>query len=211
LGDTIKNGRRGSLTGKLILHGKQGHIAYPHLAENPIHRFASVLHKLVQQEWDRGNAFFSPTSFQISNIHGGTGAGNVIPGQLEVLFNFRYSPAVTADQLKSMVEEILKQENIVYTLDWIHFGEPFLTEPGSLIKALSGAIEQECGIQPELSTSGGTSDARYIAKTGAQVIEFGLCNEFIHQINECVLIQDIYTLQSIYYRLMTGLLLPSTL
>ncbi len=211
LGDTIKNGRRGSLTGKLILHGKQGHIAYPHLAENPIHRFATVLHKLVQQEWDRGDAFFAPTSFQISNIHGGTGAGNVIPGQLEVLFNFRYSPAVTVDQLKSMVEEILKQENIVYTLDWTHFGEPFLTEPGTLIKVLSSAIEQKCGVQPELSTSGGTSDARYIAKTGAQVIEFGLCNELIHQINECVSIKDIYTLQSIYYRLMTGLLLPSTL
>ncbi len=212
LGDTIKNGRRGSLTGALRVQGKQGHIAYPHLAENPIHQFAAALHELAHYQWDEGDAFFPPTSFQISNIHAGTGAGNVIPGELDVLFNFRYSPQVTPTQLREICEAILRKHQVRFTLDWTLYGEPFLTKPGPLIHALKTAIWEECGgFEPQLSTSGGTSDARYIAKTGAQVVEFGLCNASIHQINEHASIQDIYRLQAIYYRLMKVLFSSATL
>lgn len=198
LGDTIKNGRRGSLTGKLVLHGKQGHIAYPHLAHNPIHSFAPVLSQLVATEWDQGNAFFAPTSFQLSNIQAGTGAGNVIPGELTALFNFRYSPEVTALDLQTQVEQIISQYHQHYQLTWTHYGEPFLTQPGILTETVTSAIQRYCAVSPALSTSGGTSDARYIAKTGAQVIEFGPCNQTIHQVNEHIVIEELNTLYHIY-------------
>jgi succinyl-diaminopimelate desuccinylase len=207
LGDTIKNGRRGSLTGHLIIKGKQGHIAYPHLAQNPIHSIAQMLHEFTTMEWDQGNDYFQPTQMQISNIHAGTGVGNVIPGQLEMLFNFRYAPTVTAEQLKQKTEQLLQQSNLSYQLTWTHYGEPFLTIPGALTDSLSRAITNTCDVIPKFSTSGGTSDARYIAKTGAQVVEFGLCNATIHQINEHVLMEDIYRLSDIYYQLFKNLLI----
>ncbi|MFN7097714.1 MAG: succinyl-diaminopimelate desuccinylase [Gammaproteobacteria bacterium] len=206
LGDTIKNGRRGSLSGKLLINGKQGHIAYPHLANNPIHLLAPLLYELTNVQWDQGNDYFQPTQMQISNIHAGTGAGNVIPGQLEMLFNFRYSPCVTAIALMQKTEQLLQKFNLSYQLEWTHYGEPFLTTPGTLIDCLTSAIKQVCDITPTLSTTGGTSDARYIAKTGAQVVEFGLCNATIHQINEHVAMHDIPLLSDIYYTLCKNLL-----
>lgn len=206
LGDTIKNGRRGSLTGRLIVEGKQGHIAYPHLALNPIHAFSAFLQSFITTNWDTGNSYFQPTQLQISNIHAGTGAGNVIPAQLEVLFNFRYSPEVDSVKLMQVTENYLKQHNLTYKIEWTHFGEPFLTNPDKLTDALTLAIEKVCGITPKLSTSGGTSDARYIAKTGAQVIEFGLCNKGIHQINENTTLADLFYLKDIYYYFFINLL-----
>ncbi|NNM59031.1 MAG: succinyl-diaminopimelate desuccinylase [Legionellales bacterium] len=206
LGDVIKNGRRGSLTGRLIVEGKQGHIAYPHLALNPIHASAPFLQSFLSCKWDVGNADFQPTQLQISNIHAGTGAGNVIPGQLELLFNFRYSPEVNAAELMQKTEDELKKHNLSYQIEWTHFGEPFLTKPEKLTQSLCFAIEEIAGIKPQLSTSGGTSDARYIAKTGAQVVEFGLCNQNIHQVNESIALKDINQLKNIYYRLLVKLL-----
>lgn len=206
LGDTIKNGRRGSLTGKLIVKGKQGHIAYPHLALNPITVLAPFLQAFTTAQWDQGNTYFQPTQMQVSNIHAGTGAGNVIPGELELLFNFRYSPETSATQLIATTEKLLAQFQLSYTLEWTHFGEPFLTVPDTLTTALTQAIETICQITPELSTTGGTSDARYIAKTGAQVVEFGLCNGTIHQHNEYVLLNDIHRLSDIYYHVFKRLL-----
>jgi succinyl-diaminopimelate desuccinylase len=205
-GDTIKNGRRGSLTGQLVLHGKQGHIAYPHLAHNPIHSFAPILAKLVAMQWDNGNDFFAPTSFQLSNVHAGTGAGNVIPGELTALFNFRYSPEVTATQLQTQVEALVQQHHADYQLQWTHYGEPFLTEPGKLTQAMTIAIQEHCQLTPTLSTSGGTSDARYIAKTGAQVIEFGPINATIHQVNEHVVVDELEKLRKIYSSVLSLLL-----
>ena len=206
LGDVIKNGRRGSLNGILTIHGIQGHIAYPHLAKNPIHEAAPALTELSSIEWDHGNEFFPPTAFQISNIHGGTGADNVIPGDLEVMFNFRYSTEVTRRQLQERVEGVLDKHNLDYTLNWRHSGEPFLTTPDTLVDAVQAAIHQIIGIKAQLSTDGGTSDGRFIAPTGAQVIELGPVNATIHKINECVSVKDLDTLSLVYRRLLEILL-----
>ena len=198
LGDTIKNGRRGSLNGKLTIVGKQGHIAYPHLVRNPIHLAAPVLTELAAIEWDWGNEFFPPTSFQISNIHAGTGAENVVPGHLEIAFNFRYSTAVTDAGLKARVEELLKSHGLEYQLTWSLSGRPFLTQPGTLVQAVRQAIRTELGIETTLSTTGGTSDGRFIAPTGAQVVELGPLNATIHQIDECVAVADLARLARVY-------------
>jgi succinyl-diaminopimelate desuccinylase len=204
--DVIKNGRRGSLNGALTLHGIQGHVAYPHLAENPIHRFAPILKILCETQWDQGNDFFPPTSFQITNIKAGTGAENVIPSDLELLFNFRYSSELTHTQLQKQVTTLLDQHNLNYSLIWRHSGPPYLTTPGTLIKATEQAISEICGYETTLSTSGGTSDGRFIAPTGAEVIEVGPLNRTIHKINECVNIEDIEKLSFIYQRIMENLL-----
>lgn len=206
VGDTLKNGRRGSLTGELTIIGKQGHIAYPHLAKNPIHECLPALKQLVETEWDHGNDFFQPTSLQYSNIHAGSGQGNVIPGQLQLLFNFRYSPEVTADYLQTQTESLLKQNGLAFNLKWTHYGSPFLTQPGSLIDACQTAIKQHCGLAANISTTGGTSDARYIAPHCNQVIELGPCNATIHQINEKVSLQDLEILSHIYESILQQLL-----
>jgi succinyl-diaminopimelate desuccinylase len=206
LGDTMKNGRRGSLNGRLLVHGKQGHIAYPHLVRNPIHLAAPALAELAATEWDRGNEFFPPTSFQISNIQAGTGAENVVPGQLEVRFNFRFSTAVTEAGLKARVEETLKRHMLDYELAWALSGQPFLTEPGALVETLRAAVRVELGIDTTLSTSGGTSDGRFIAPTGAQVVELGPVNATIHQIDERVAVEDLARLSRVYARTLAGLL-----
>lgn len=206
LGDTIKNGRRGSLNGRLTILGKQGHIAYPHLVRNPIHLAAPLLTELTAIEWDRGNEFFPPTSFQISNIHAGTGAENVVPGQLEITFNFRYSTAVTDNELKSRVEALLKGHGMEYQLTWSLSGRPFLTPPGTLVQAVRQAIKTELGLEAALSTSGGTSDGRFIAPTGAQVVELGPLNATIHQIDECVAVADLGRLARVYGLALTYLL-----
>jgi succinyl-diaminopimelate desuccinylase len=200
-GDTIKIGRRGSLNGRLIIHGKQGHIAYPHLAMNPIHRALAALTALMEESWDVGkvNEFFPATSLQFSNIHAGVGVTNVIPGQLEVLFNFRYSPVTSSDILKNRVEELLKQHHLSYDLEWKLTGMPFITEKGRLLDAACAAIEAVTKKQPILSTSGGTSDGRFIAPTGCEVIELGVCNATIHQANECVGVEDLVLITQIYY------------
>lgn len=199
VGDEIKNGRRGSLSGSLTIHGIQGHIAYPHLAENPIHTFAPALVELTQTQWDQGNEDFPPTSLQISNIHGGTGATNVIPGHLQVEFNFRFSTEQTPEQLKTGVEQILQKHNLKYDLVWNLSGLPFLTKrEGALIEAVSQAIEQVQGFRPTLSTGGGTSDGRFIAQTGAQVIELGPLNATIHKVDEHVPTAHLETLTDIY-------------
>ena len=206
LGDTIKNGRRGSLNGRLLVRGKQGHIAYPHLVRNPIHLAAPALAELTAIEWDQGNEFFPPTSFQISNIHAGTGAENVVPGQLEVRFNFRFSTALTEIQLCSRVEEVLKRHRLDFELTWTLSGNPFLTPPGALVDALRAAIRAELGIETALSTSGGTSDGRFIAPTGAQVVELGPLNASIHQIDERVAVEDLARLAKVYAHALTRLL-----
>lgn len=198
LGDTIKNGRRGSLNGLLTIHGQQGHIAYPQRAANPIHLFAPALNELANTSWDNGNAFFPPTSWQISNIHAGTGANNVIPGDLEVIFNFRFSTASTAEDLKQRFEDILKKHKLSYTLHWSLSGQPFLTEPADLVNATQKAITQCTGIQAQLSTSGGTSDGRFIARICPEVIEFGPVSASIHQVNEHIRVADIPVLSAIY-------------
>ena len=204
-GDTIKNGRRGSLNGHLIIEGKQGHIAYPELANNPIHAITPALLELIQKQWDHGDDFFPATRLQVSNIHAGTGADNVIPQQLELVFNFRFSPAVTAEQLKAEVERILNAHSLQYTLHWRLSGEPFITAPGSLVNACQNAIEKVTGNTAVLSTSGGTSDGRFIAKTGCQVLEFGPCNESAHKIDECILVADLEKLTRIYFELLKNL------
>jgi len=206
LGDTIKIGRRGSLTGRMIVHGKQGHVAYPHLADNPIHRLAPALTELAATEWDKGNADFPPTSFQVSNIHGGTGVENVIPGSLDIVFNFRFSTAVTDAGLRQRVEEILKRHNVNHTIQWILSGQPFLTQGTTLIEAARRAIKDELGVVTATSTSGGTSDGRFIAPTGAELVEFGPLNKTIHQINECVAIEDPERLSRVYCRILENLL-----
>ena len=198
LGDMIKNGRRGSLSGKLIVKGIQAHIAYPHLGKNPIHLAAGAIQKLSDMEWDIGNPFFQPTSFQISNIHAGTGANNVIPGELKIDFNFRFSTESTPEQLQAMVEKILQSENLDYEIDWHVGASPFLTSDGALAKALRTAIEEEVHLETELSTTGGTSDARFISKICKEVVEFGPINATSHKIDECVNIDDIEPLKNIY-------------
>ncbi|MWL87493.1 succinyl-diaminopimelate desuccinylase [Cupriavidus sp. SW-Y-13] len=198
LGDMVKNGRRGSLSGKLTIQGVQGHIAYPHLARNPIHQAAPALTALVAETWDQGNEYFPPTTWQMSNIHAGTGATNVIPGHVTIDFNFRFSTASTPEQLKSRVHAILDQHGLEYTLDWTLGGEPFLTPRGDLSDALSAAISAEMGVTTELSTTGGTSDGRFIAKICPQVIEFGPPNASIHKIDEHVEVRFIEPLKNVY-------------
>jgi succinyl-diaminopimelate desuccinylase len=206
VGDVVKNGRRGSLGAKLTVRGIQGHVAYPHLAANPIHLFAPALTELSKIQWDNGNEFFPATSFQVSNIHGGTGATNVIPGELEVVFNFRYSTAVTYEQLQHKVQQVLERHGLQYDIQWNLSGLPFLTPAGELIDTTVAAIQSVTGLTTQLSTSGGTSDGRFIAPTGAQVIELGPSNATIHKINECVNIQDLDRLSLIYQSILQRLL-----
>ena len=206
VGDMVKNGRRGSLSGRLTVRGVQGHIAYPQLARNPIHLAAPALAELVGIEWDRGNAYFPPTSWQVSNIHAGTGAGNVIPGELVIDFNFRFSTESTPESLKARVHEVLDRHDLDCSLDWTLGGEPFLTPAGSLSEALSQAIRAETGLTPELSTTGGTSDGRFIAKICPQVVEFGPVNATIHKIDEHIAVEDIEPLKNIYRQTMERLL-----
>jgi len=207
LGDLVKNGRRGSLNGSLVIHGKQGHIAYPHLADNPIHRALSALDALVAEPWDRGNDFFDPTSLQLSTIKAGEGVTNVIPGTLQVLLNVRFSTEVTADAIRERCEALLSQHNLRYSIEWSLSGEPFLTTPGALLNAVSQSVEAVTGLQPQVSTGGGTSDGRFIAPSGAQVVEVGHVNETIHQCNERVKLTDIPRLTEIYQGIMERLLL----
>jgi succinyl-diaminopimelate desuccinylase len=207
LGDTIKNGRRGSLSGTLIVKGIQGHIAYPHLAKNPIHLAAPAIAELARTKWDEGNEYFPPTTWQISNINGGTGATNVIPGEVMMLFNFRFSTASTVESLKARVHEILDRQNMDYDLRWELSGKPYLTPRGNLVEAISGAIKTVTGIEPQLSTSGGTSDGRFIADICPQVVEMGPRNATIHKINEYVEVKDLEQLPEIY-RLTLENLLP---
>ncbi len=198
VGDTVKVGRRGSITGKLIVKGVQGHVAYPDKARNPIHLFAPALAALCAAQWDQGNEFFPPTSFQVSNVNSGTGADNVIPAHLEALINFRFSPEVTHEQLQRRVAEILDQHKLDYELTWRLSGEPFLTRAGELVAAVKAAVEEHLGVTPELSTSGGTSDGRFVAKVGAQVVELGPINATIHKVNEHVRLADLDALTRAY-------------
>ncbi|HHM05061.1 MAG TPA: succinyl-diaminopimelate desuccinylase, partial [Gammaproteobacteria bacterium] len=207
VGDVIKNGRRGSLGGKLIVRGVQGHVAYPHLAKNPIHLAAPALAELASAQWDAGNEFFPATTFQISNINGGTGATNVIPGELEVWFNFRFSTEVTPEELQRQVEAILDKHGLDYDLKWELSGLPFLTASGALVDAAVKAVQAVTGQTPELSTAGGTSDGRFIAPTGAQVLELGPLNATIHKVDECVSVADLDLLSEMYERILQELLL----
>ena len=206
VGDMIKNGRRGSLSGDLTIKGIQGHIAYPHLVKNPIHLVAPAIAELSTTVWDTGNEFFPPTSWQISNFNSGTGATNVVPGHVEILFNFRFSTASTETGLKQRVHEILDKHQLEYDLHWELSGKPYLTPRGSLVDAISNAIETSFGIRPELSTSGGTSDGRFIADICPQVIEFGPLNATIHKINECVAVADMEPLKETYRLTLEALL-----
>ncbi|TDG14790.1 succinyl-diaminopimelate desuccinylase [Seongchinamella unica] len=206
LGDVIKNGRRGSLNARLRVKGVQGHIAYPHLADNPIHRATPALTALVAEVWDEGNRFFPPTSMQISNIHGGTGATNVIPGELEVVFNFRFSTQVTDVELRQRTEAILDAHQLDYEIDWSLSGQPFLTASGELVEAAVESIREVTGLETELSTSGGTSDGRFIAPSGAQVVELGPINATIHKLNEEVHAPDLPRLAAIYRGILERLL-----
>jgi succinyl-diaminopimelate desuccinylase len=206
LGDMIKNGRRGSLSGKLTVTGVQGHVAYPQLARNPVHEAAPALAQLAATEWDAGNEYFPPTTWQISNIHAGTGATNVIPGELVVDFNFRFSTASTPESLKARVAQVLDRHQLQWRIDWTLGGEPFLTPVGSLVTALSGAIQAETGVTTELSTTGGTSDGRFIAKLCEQVVEFGPVNATIHKVNEHVAVASVEPLKNIYRRTLETLL-----
>jgi succinyl-diaminopimelate desuccinylase len=206
LGDTIKNGRRGSLSGRLVVKGVQGHVAYPHQARNPIHQFAPALAELVATEWDRGTEDFPPTSWQVSNIHGGTGATNVIPGALEVQFNFRFSTASTAEGLTARVNDILTRHGLEYGIEWTLGGEPFLTPRGELVAATLAAIKDVTGVDAEVSTTGGTSDGRFIARICPQIVEFGPVNQSIHKLNEHVELAAIEPLRRIYQRVLEKLL-----
>jgi succinyl-diaminopimelate desuccinylase len=206
VGDIVKNGRRGSLTGDLVVKGIQGHVAYPHLARNPIHESSLALAELANTQWDKGNASFPATSFQISNINGGTGAGNVIPGELKVCFNFRFSTEVSDQQLIARTLQILDAHKLDYDIEWTFNGQPFLTDSGKLVEATQQAIKQSTGRETILSTAGGTSDGRFIAPTGAQVIELGPVNATIHKIDECVKIEDLDTLADIYQDILKRLL-----
>jgi succinyl-diaminopimelate desuccinylase len=206
VGDTIKIGRRGSLSGRLTVHGVQGHVAYPQLAENPVHTLAPALAELTARVWDAGDAFFQPTTFQISNLNAGTGAPNVIPGELKARFNLRYSPVQTVEGLKKTVEDILTRHGARYTLEWYVSGEPFYTPPGALSEAAVGAITELTGVAPVLSTGGGTSDGRFIAPLGAQVVELGVTNATIHKVNECVRIEEIGSLHRMYRGVLERLL-----
>ncbi|HZM93187.1 MAG TPA: succinyl-diaminopimelate desuccinylase [Vicinamibacterales bacterium] len=205
-GDTLKNGRRGSLNGRLRVHGQQCHIAYPERGRNPIHDASQALAELVAAEWDRGNEYFQPTSFQISNMHAGTGASNIIPGMLDVWFNFRFSPQTSAVALQSRVREILDRNRLRYDLEWTLIGEPFLTPRGALVDALSASVRAVAGVQPALSTSGGTSDGRFLAGLAREVVEFGPLNDSIHKIDEHVRIADLEPLSIIYERTIRAVL-----
>lgn len=205
-GDMIKNGRRGSLSGRLVVKGVQGHVAYPQLAKNPIHLVAPAIAELAATEWDRGNEYFPPTTFQISNIHGGTGATNVIPGSVEILFNFRFSTASTVESLQQRVQAILDRHGLAYELAWECSGEPFLTPRGELVAAVTEAIRAVTGLEPELSTTGGTSDGRFIARICPQVVEVGPPNATIHKVDECVALADIEPLSAIYTGILERLL-----
>lgn len=206
LGDTIKNGRRGSLSGTLRVRGQQGHVAYPQLARNPIHELAPALAEFTAVRWDKGNEFFPPTTWQVSNIHAGTGANNVIPGECEVLFNFRFASVSSAESLQRRTHEILDRHGLDYTLDWHLSGKPYLTGRGPLVEAVSGAIRDTLGLQTELSTSGGTSDGRFIADICDEVVEFGPVNATIHKLNECVELTAIEPLSAIYEQTLRRLL-----
>ena len=206
LGDTVKIGRRGSLNGTIVVKGVQGHIAYPHLARNPVHDLARLLAKLADTVWDEGSEHFPPTSFQVSNVTGGTGADNIIPGHAEALFNFRYSTRHDRDSLVEAVESACRDLELDCRIDWRLSGEPFLTEPGRLIEAVGDAVELVAGIRPELSTAGGTSDGRFIAPTGAEVVELGPINATIHSIDECVLVADLDRLSAMYEEVIVRLL-----
>src|SRR6202167_2167032 len=206
LGDTIKIGRRGSLSGRLTVHGVQGHVAYPQFADNPIHALAPALAELTSRTWDSGNRHFQPTTFQVSNISAGTGAPNVIPGELKARFNLRFSTEQTVESLQATVAEILAKHRVKHTLDWFISGYPFLTAPGTLSEAAARAIQEELEVTAKLSTGGGTSDGRFIAPMGAQVIELGVINESIHKVNECVRVEDIDDLQRVYRRMLELLL-----
>ena len=206
IGDTIKVGRRGSLSGRLTVHGVQGHVAYPQLAENPVHTLAPALAELTRQVWDAGTEHFQPTTFQVSNLNAGTGAPNVIPGELKARFNLRYSPVQTLEKLKSAVEEILRRHGVRYTLEWYVSGEPFYTPPGLLCAAVGDAVAQVTGVRPKLSTGGGTSDGRFLAPLGAQVVELGVVNASIHKVDECVRAADIDALQRMYLNVLRKLL-----
>ena len=209
IGDTIKIGRRGSLSGRLTVHGVQGHIAYPQLAENPVHTLAPALAELTTRVWDQGDAHFQPTSFQVSNLNAGTGAPNVIPGELKARFNLRYSPVQTLDGIKQAVEGILRKHQVRYTLEWYLSGEPFYTPPGPLSHAAVESIRAEIGVAPQLTTGGGTSDGRFIATMGAQVVELGVINASIHKVNESVRVDDIDVLHRLYRGILQRLLLPA--
>jgi succinyl-diaminopimelate desuccinylase len=206
LGDMVKNGRRGSLSGRLVVRGVQGHIAYPHLGRNPIHELAPALAELARTVWDGGNEYFPPTTWQVSNVHGGTGAANVIPGEVEMLFNFRFSTASTADGLRSRVREILDRHRLDYELEWTLGGEPFLTPRGDLVDAVAGAIKEVTGVAAEVSTTGGTSDGRFIKRICPQVVEFGPVNTSIHKLNEHVELAAVEPLRRIYQRVLEKLL-----
>ena len=206
LGDVVKNGRRGSISGELHIHGKQGHVAYPDHVINPIHMAMPALTELSQMHWDNGNDYFPPTSFQLSNIQSGTGATNVVPGHLTALFNLRYSTELTAKMIVDKVEAILAEHQLDFEINWVFNGQPFITEPSTLVDSVVQAIETCCHINTELSTSGGTSDGRFIAPTGAQVIELGPCNATIHQVNECVAVNDLILLTDVYYQTLVNVL-----
>jgi succinyl-diaminopimelate desuccinylase len=206
LGDTVKIGRRGSLSGKLTVHGIQGHVAYPHLADNPVHAVAPALAELAAKVWDKGNEFFQPTTFQISNISAGTGAPNVIPGELKARFNLRFSTEQTVEKLQTAIAEIFNRHKVNYTVEWFVSGLPFFTAPGDLSRAVQQAVIEKTGRKPELSTTGGTSDGRFIAPTGAQVVELGVINATIHKVNENVRIADVVTISQTYERVMQLLL-----
>jgi succinyl-diaminopimelate desuccinylase len=206
IGDTIKVGRRGSLSGRLTVHGVQGHVAYPQLAENPVHTLAPALAELTRHVWDQGTEHFQPTSFQVSNLNAGTGAPNVIPGELKARFNLRYSPVQTLEGLKARVEEILRRHGVRYTLEWFVSGEPFYTPAGTLSEAVGSAVEEVTGTRPRISTGGGTSDGRFIAPLGAQVVELGVVNASIHKVNECVRVAELEALHRMYVNVLVRLL-----
>jgi succinyl-diaminopimelate desuccinylase len=206
VGDCVKNGRRGSLNGVLKIKGVQGHVAYPQKADNPIHRFAPALAELTSIEWDRGNRYFPPTSFQISNVHAGTGANNVIPGEMDVVFNFRFSTQLTPEQLRVRVEHVLQHHGVNYEIQWALSGNPFLTSAGELVDAVRASIREVAGVETELSTAGGTSDGRFIAPTGAQVVELGPRNATIHKIDECVDVDELDRLSDMYRRVLEKML-----
>ena len=206
VGDTIKVGRRGSLSARLTVHGVQGHVAYPQLAENPVHTLAPALAELTRRVWDEGTEHFEPTTFQVSNLNAGTGAPNVIPGELKARFNLRYSPVQTLEKLKGTVEEILRKHGVRHTIEWYVSGEPFYTAPGPLSDAVGEAVAQVTGVRPRLSTGGGTSDGRFIAPLGAQVVELGVVNASIHKVNECVRAADVDALERMYFNVLRKLL-----
>lgn len=205
VGDVVKNGRRGSMTANLRIHGIQGHVAYPHLADNPVHRAIPALNELVAIEWDRGNEFFPPTSMQIANVQAGTGSNNVIPGEMFVQFNFRFSTELTDTLIKQRVQELLDRHQLNYSIDWWLSGQPFLTARGALVDAVVNAVEHYAELTPQLLTTGGTSDGRFIAQMGAQVVELGPVNATIHKVNECVHAADLQLLSRMYQRIMEQL------